>query len=122
MCISISQKCKSYCVKHWVLSSFMTYHWVFNKSSTMGTTSGAVIMYPFGVHEFSPPTHTFKWGSHCSVFSFIVHCLFVLYLLDIVLHVLRCTASEYPLVSPNTFCLYMFGYNFGLHTLIEILL
>ena len=31
----------------------MTYHWVCNKSNTMGAASGAETTYPFGAPEFT---------------------------------------------------------------------
>ena len=49
-----------------VLSSFMIYHLVSNKSNAMGVTSGAETAYPSGVSEFTP---AFQWGSCCSIFS-----------------------------------------------------
>jgi hypothetical protein len=36
-----------------VLSSFMTYHWVFNNSNTTGATNGTGTTYPSGAHEFT---------------------------------------------------------------------
>ena len=37
-----------------VLSSFMTYHWVWYKSNTTGATRGTGTAYPFGTPEFIP--------------------------------------------------------------------
>ena len=71
------------------------------------TTSGAVTAYPSGAPEFTP---VFQWGSWCSLFSFqcsillIIACLFVPFLLAIVLSVLRIMYFDYPfttLVSSN---------------------
>jgi len=37
-----------------VLSSFMTYHWVWYQSNTTGATRGTGTAYPFGTPEFIP--------------------------------------------------------------------
>ena len=50
-----------------VLSSFMIYHRVSNKTSMTGATSGAGNANSSGAPEFTPG---FKWGSCCSIFSF----------------------------------------------------
>jgi len=53
----------STCRKHFpVLSSFITYHRVFNWSNTTGATSGAGIDHPSGAHDFTPGFHC---GSCC---------------------------------------------------------
>ena len=84
----------------------------------MGTTSGAVTMYPFGVHEFTHPyTHTFKWGSHSSFFSFVVHFSFG--------YCIACPSIygfRLSLGIVKHFVHTIFVYNFGLHILIEIML
>ena len=84
----------SNCGKHFpLLSSFMTYHRVCNKSNTTGATG-------------------FQWGSCYSIFSFmcnvlqIVVCPFVLFLLAIVLSVLlQFTDFDYPFGIFNIFFL-----------------
>ena len=50
------------------LSSFVTCHQVCDKSNTMGVTNGAGTAYSSGAPEF---THGYKWGSYCSIFSFL---------------------------------------------------
>ena len=58
----------STCRKHFpVLSSFITYHRVFNWSNTTGATSGAGIDNPSGAPDFTPGFHC---GSCCLIFSF----------------------------------------------------
>ena len=37
-----------------ILFSFVTYHWVCNKSNTMGAICGAGNAYPSGASEFTP--------------------------------------------------------------------
>jgi len=37
-----------------VLSSFMTHHWICNKSNTTGVTCGAGTVVPSGAPEFTP--------------------------------------------------------------------
>jgi hypothetical protein len=37
-----------------VLSSFMTYHWLWYKSNTTGATRGTGTAYPFGTPEYIP--------------------------------------------------------------------
>ena len=81
--------------KSLVLFSFMIYHQVCNKNNMTG-------VYPSGGPEFTP---SFQWGLCCLVFSFlcsalqIVVCLFVLFLLAIVLSVLL----RFPLWHLQTF-------------------
>ena len=55
-----------------VLSSFITYNRICNKSYTMGVTCGAGTAYPYGAPEF---TSGFQWDSCCSVFSFLCSVL-----------------------------------------------
>jgi hypothetical protein len=55
-----------------VRSSFMTYHWLFNKSNTMGPTSGLVTAYPIRgtcLHSFC------KWSSCSSILCFLCSVL-----------------------------------------------
>ena len=67
------------CRKHNpVLSSFITYHWVFNERKTMDDTSGAGTTYPFVVNHFISGV---LWGSVARSLVFcVVFCrsLFVL--------------------------------------------
>jgi hypothetical protein len=37
----------------------MIYQWDFNQSNTTGVTSGALIAYPSGEHEFTPVSVVF---------------------------------------------------------------
>ena len=68
----------STCHKHFqVLSSFMTYRRLCNWSNKTGTTSGTGTAYHFGAPEFIPG-FGFKWGSCCSIFSFLCSVLLVL--------------------------------------------
>ena len=88
-----------------VLSSFMTYHRIFNQINTTGATSGAGTIYPSGAPEFIP---SFQWDSCYSIFSLM--CMFcrslcVLVLLAIVLAVLlRFTDSDYTFTSHQHIC------------------
>jgi len=67
------------------LSSVITYHWIFNKSNTTGTISGAGTAYHSGPSEF---THGFFWRSYCIIFcilcivSWTIVCLFVIFLVS----------------------------------------
>ena len=85
-----------------VLSSFMTYYLVCNKSNKTGVTSGAGIAYPSGAPEFTP---RFQWGS-CFLLSAlqIFACPFFLFILAIVLSVfIRFTVSDYSFGIINHF-------------------
>jgi hypothetical protein len=72
-----------------VLSSFMTYHRIYNRNNAMGATYWARTVYPSRTPEFTP--------------DFSGVCLSVLFLLTIVLSVLWFMASDYPLLS-SIFC------------------
>ena len=105
-----------------VFSSFMTYHWVSNKSSTTDTTRGAGTVYAYhsGALEF---TAGFQWSVARSLVFCVVLCglLFILLsiflllgivlsiflLLGIVLSIsLRLTASDNHFGILNTFLIY----------------
>jgi hypothetical protein len=80
-----------------VLSSFMTYHRVCDKSNTTGATCGAGTAYPSGVHPCFSGVRAVR-----SLFFYVLLCRSLFVLLAIVLSVLRLTASDYlPLVSSN---------------------
>ena len=55
-----------------VLSSFMIYHLVCNKSNTRGGTCGAGTAYTSGAQEF---TLGFQWSLCCLIFSFMCNVL-----------------------------------------------
>ena len=57
-----------------VLSSFMTYHRVCNKSSTTCLISGAGFPYYYGTPQF---TSRFQWGSCCSAFRLPLSVLYI---------------------------------------------
>ena len=72
--------------------------WILTKLeiNRTGALSGAGMSYPSGAPQFTPG---FKWGSCYSIFSsmcMFCRSLFVLFLLDIVLSVLRFMDSDYP--------------------------
>jgi len=77
------------------LSSFMTYHQVCNKSDTISATSGGGPA-TFQEHLSSPSGFSAVRVARSLVFC-VLSCgsLFVLYHLDIVLSVLRITASDF---------------------------
>ena len=85
--------------KHFpVLSSFMTYHRVYNYINTTGVTSGAATVNPSGEPEFTPvlsSVHVTRSLVLCV--CFVDCCLsFFPFLLAIMLFVLRFTHSDYP--------------------------
>ena len=55
--------CRNHNPEH---SSFVTYHWIVDKSNTTDTTSGAGTAYPSGVPEF---IIEYLRCSRCSSFS-----------------------------------------------------
>ena len=56
-----------------VLSSFMTYHRVCNRSTATGDTSGTETDYPFGAPECTP---VFSWGRlEQSLVFYVVFCI-----------------------------------------------
>jgi hypothetical protein len=67
-----------------VFSSFMTYHWVSNKSSTTDTTRGAGTVYAYhsGALEF---TAGFQWSVARSLVFCVVLCGLLFILLSIFL-------------------------------------
>ena len=82
-----------------VFSSFMTYHRVCNESNSTNATRGAGSAYHSGKPEF---TRDFKWGSYCSIFSFLYdvyvdRCLSFFMLAVALVVLLRLTASDYCL-------------------------
>ena len=94
----------STCHKHFlILSSFMTYHRVYNYVNTTGTTSGAGTAFPSGAPGFTPVL----WCSCYSIFSFV--CMFyrsLFVLLYFFFWPLCCLFFDLrivitPLVSPN---------------------
>jgi hypothetical protein len=85
----------STCSKHFlVLSSFMTYHQVYNWSNTTGATIRTGTAYPSGAPEFAP-----MFSGVCVnpslVFFYLVFCRLLFVLLFIVFSVLRFTDSDY---------------------------
>ena len=61
-----------------VLSSVMTYHWVYNNINSIGATTGVGSSYLSGLPAF---TLGFYWGSRYSIFSYmclLCRSLFVL--------------------------------------------
>jgi hypothetical protein len=56
------------------LSSLMTYHRVCSKSDTYRVTCGWGPAHLSGAPEF---TLSFKWGSRCSIFSFLCNALWI---------------------------------------------
>jgi len=92
-----------------ILSQFMTYHPICNKSNTAGTASGTGTAYPSGAPEF---TLVFSWVHVAQSLVSLVFCvefcrsLFVLFCLAIVLSVLPFTACEYP------FCIFKLFLNY----------
>ena len=63
----------SNCRRHnTVLSSFMIYHRVYNRSNATGATSGAGTANPSGAHEFIP-----CFSGVCVTQSFVKHCLYI---------------------------------------------
>jgi hypothetical protein len=71
-----------------VLSSFMTYHWLWYKSNTTGATRGTETAYPFGTPEFIPVSVGFVLINLCSVLG---RSLFVL--LSVFIWPLYCMSS-----------------------------
>jgi len=53
-----------------ILSEFMTYRRVSNKSNTMGATGGTGTAHPSEAHSFPP----FIWGGVCRVAQSIIFC------------------------------------------------
>jgi len=76
-----------------VLSSFMNYHRVCNKSNTTGATSGAGTAYPFGTPEFIPGFNGVRVSQ--SLVFWVVFCrsLLVFFFSAIAMFVLWITAS-----------------------------
>jgi len=101
MCHKSPQIC-SVCRHHNpVLSSFITYHRDCTKSNTTGTTCGAGAAYPSGAPDFFPG---FKWGSCCSIFSFIsMFCRSLVFLLSFFFWPLRCNNIICVLYCCNAF-------------------
>ena len=97
----------------------------FLKRNTTGTgvTCGAGTAYLSGGPEF---TLGFKWCSYCSIFSFLCKvlqidvCVFVLFLLGIVLSVLRFTASDDPFDIFKLFLANIIQYHFPLQIIVSI--
>jgi hypothetical protein len=93
-----------------VLSSFMTYHWVCNKSNTTGATCRVGTVCSSG----------FEWGSWCSIFYFlcnvlqIARCPSFLFLLAIVLSVFWLPIC---IVNRNSICIVNRNYSAILATL-----
>ena len=77
------------------LSSFMTTHLIFNRSNMMGSTGGAVTVYPSMVMTLLPTPH-FYWGLCGSI------CNLLCSVLVIVQYVLQLLIT--PLVSSNVYC------------------
>jgi hypothetical protein len=77
-----------------VLSSFMTYHQVCNKSNATDVICGAGTVYPFGVPEVTPVFRGVRVAR--SLVFFLRFCRLLFFLLAIVLSVfLRFTSSGY---------------------------
>jgi hypothetical protein len=72
LCNKWPRKCSICRNQNPVLSPFMTYHRVCNKSNTTDATSGAETAYTSGAPEFIPG---FLRGSWCSIISFVDRCL-----------------------------------------------
>jgi hypothetical protein len=107
LCHKWPQICSACCNHNPILSSFMTYHRVCDKSNMTGATYGAWTAYPSCApdHEFTPQV----FSGICVAWS-LVFCvrfcrlLFVLFLLAIALSVLWFTASDCPFGIFWTLC------------------
>jgi len=100
ICVTNDQGYVSFVKHNPVLSSFMTYHRVCDKSNTTGATCGAGTAFLSGAHEFIRFSGV---RAVRSLFFYVMLCRSLFVLLAIVLSVLRLTASDYlPLVSSNS--------------------
>ena len=99
-CAPLKWICSVCCNHNSVLSSFMTYHWVCNKSNTTSVTCGAGTVYLSG----APSVHLRLLVGLCGS---------ILYFLCIVLQIIVCPFSfSYSILCP---LLYMASdYSFGI--------
>ena len=79
-------------------------HRVCNQINTMGATSGAGPVYPFGAHEFTPVFSGVRITRSLVLYvCFVDHCLsFCPFSFGHCVVFLQFTDSDYPLVSSNS--------------------
>ena len=75
-----------------LLPSFMTNHWIFNRSNTTGVTSGAGYVHPYWTSAFNPVL----CGLCCSIFS--VLCSFCILLFVLFFLTLYCVSFQFGLL------------------------
>jgi len=85
-----------------VLSSFMAYHRVYNKSNTMGPTSGAGTAYPSGSLGITPGFYGVRVAQSLDFCVVFCRSLFVLFRLAIVLSFFNLHLMITTLVSSNS--------------------